>query len=93
MNWHYGECVPTSLLDKEVWEKLKVKWGKQGFNFAWGQHTFLGIVSCWGYIGVNRHGDVIPYDNPWFYGDDLNPPHNQEYPYILTEQFLQEYLA
>lgn len=87
MKFLIKHCVPTSLLTQEIYSELICKLVTEGYTNNISNIQLVSLAKMWDYIGVNRFGDILLYDNPTCYLEI-----DEGFDNVLTEQWLEEYL-
>ena len=89
-------CVHTSNLTEDTYPLLITKLKKDGYvNLV--PHLSYQLVIMWDYIGIATYDDINVWTNPYSFmppnswGKYLNVK-DEDYPNLLTKEWLEEYL-
>lgn len=89
MKFPIKHCLPTtSLLTQEIYSELICKLVTEGYTNTISNIQIVSLVKMWDYVGCNRFGDILLYDNPAFYLE----VDEEVFDNVLTEQWLEGYL-
>ncbi len=96
MNFPVCHCIPTSLLTRESYDELVCRVVSEGHvNMI--AHLDYALVTAWGYLGVGIYDDLNVWNHPHNFMEpnawiDFRNVKDEEYPNVLTKEWLEEYL-
>jgi len=96
MKFPISHCIPTSLLTRESYSDLICHLVSDGYvNLI--PHLGYDLVMMWDYVGVGYYGEIVTFSHPHSFMEpnawmSYRNVKDANYPNIVTEEFLGEYL-